>query len=238
MCSLLRNRRTLLPVSIAFAALTSACESLPPRTPAAAEPCSFAMAEPPAIPAAAAMTAADCGDDVSWGTFPVLASYRDDGTGNEIDILLADFTYIDKEGKTWTATKDLPWDGASIPRALWTPVGSPKTGCHKLPSIVHDEYYKRHAQHGETRREVDEMFYQACRAKGVCRAKAATMYYALRWFGDRWDSSDLPACSLDAGQQELFLVELERYLDANEVELGDLDQLPPTSLAPQFEVDR
>jgi hypothetical protein len=53
-------------------------------------------------------------------------------------ILEAAFRYKDPKGKTWDAPAKWSIDGASIPRALWTLVGSPYTGNYRLASIVHD----------------------------------------------------------------------------------------------------
>jgi len=41
---------------------------------------------------------------------------------------LNDFTFVDKGGKPWKTPASYPIDGASIPRVLWTLVGSPYTG--------------------------------------------------------------------------------------------------------------
>src|SRR5687768_1604530 len=134
-------------------------------------------------------TKSDCAPNREWGTFPDTAEYRHHSA--EVDELLKSFAFVDKHGDRWTARAGLLWDGCSIPRVLWTVVGSPKTGCHKLPSIPHDEFYKHHSDHAHTRKEVDRMFYEGCRANGIGVFKAKTMYYAVRWFGKRWDANDL-----------------------------------------------
>src|SRR5262245_52311580 len=53
--------------------------------------------------------------------------------------LLADFWFDDVDGKRWLTPTAYVVDGASIPRALWTLVGSPYTGCYRRASIVHDK---------------------------------------------------------------------------------------------------
>ena len=53
--------------------------------------------------------------------------------------LLRDFAFTDPEGKAWAVPAGYDkMDGASIPRALWTLVGSPYTGDYRRASIVHD----------------------------------------------------------------------------------------------------
>ena len=41
--------------------------------------------------------------------------------------LLEDFDYTDPDGRVWPAPKDSIVNGASIPRPLWSTVGSPYT---------------------------------------------------------------------------------------------------------------
>src|SRR5947207_3005769 len=54
--------------------------------------------------------------------------------------LLHEFSYIDTSGKRWTAPNGWIIDGASIPRFLWTLVGSPFTGSYRRASVIHDYY--------------------------------------------------------------------------------------------------
>jgi len=128
-----------------------------------------------------------CKPDGDWGSFPVDPQWRDTGSG-QTDELLNDFVFIDRRQKSWTARRGLAWDGASIPMAVWSFFGSPKMCCHKRASIVHDWYYANPELHGEERKDVDVMYYEACRAMGVEPAKAAVMYWAVRVFGaSHWD---------------------------------------------------
>ncbi len=52
--------------------------------------------------------------------------------------LLTAFWFRDPKKKQWDAPAGSVVDGASIPRALWSIVGSPYTGCYRRGSIVHD----------------------------------------------------------------------------------------------------
>jgi hypothetical protein len=187
------------------------------------------------VPAATSATQPDaCESERDWGQFPGTARFENFGHPR-VDRLLQDFCFTDKNGKTWTAKAGLLWDGGSIPQAFWTAFGSPKTGCYQWASIVHDQYYKHRTDHSEPRKAVDEMFYQGCRAKGVGRARAATMYYAVRWFGERWDRSEA-ALEYDMPEtdQALLLMHLESTLEVHDYEdealLGQLDRIPPNHL--------
>lgn len=94
--------------------------------------------------------------------------------------LTDDFSYVDREGRTWGAPKDMATDGASIPRALWSLVGSPFTGHYRRAALVHD--YACDQAHGDRkkRREADRMFYFACRDGGCPRREAIILYVGVR----------------------------------------------------------
>jgi hypothetical protein len=53
--------------------------------------------------------------------------------------LLAPFSFVDPDGKEWITPVNYNVDGASIPRAVWTLVGSPYTGDYRRASVVHDK---------------------------------------------------------------------------------------------------
>jgi hypothetical protein len=71
-------------------------------------------------------------------------------------------------------------DGASIPRALWTLVGSPYTGEYRRASIVHDKACDDANGDAKKRRIADRMFYYACRAGGCSWAQAVVLYIGVR----------------------------------------------------------
>ncbi|MDQ2771677.1 MAG: DUF1353 domain-containing protein [Bacteroidota bacterium] len=102
--------------------------------------------------------------------------------------LLRDFWYLDPAGKTWTAPQDSLIDGASIPAALWSTVGSPYTGPYRRASIVHDVACDEAEQVPDpkaARAAADEMFYYACRAGGCPYWQAQLLYLGVR-IGARW----------------------------------------------------
>src|SRR5438034_5031797 len=99
--------------------------------------------------------------------------------------LLADFSFTDPDGKIWLTPKNYTVDGASIPRALWTLVGSPYTGDYRRASIVHDKACDDAGENIEAPREADRTFYHACRAGG-CSIQEATLLYVGVRIGGVW----------------------------------------------------
>jgi hypothetical protein len=104
--------------------------------------------------------------------------------------LLEAFTFTDAAGRVWDAPKGHRVDGASIPRALWTAVGSPYTGDYRRASILHDVHCDRHPQDGPERQAGDAMFYAACRAGGCDRLAAKLLFLGVR-LGSRWAGKGL-----------------------------------------------
>ena len=88
--------------------------------------------------------------------------------------LLADFWFRDRSGKKWCVPEGYEVDGASIPQALWTLVGSPYTGDYRRASIVHDKACDDAQGDATARLKADRMFYEACR-EGGCSVAEATM---------------------------------------------------------------
>jgi len=62
-----------------------------------------------------------------------------DREDNDLMILMEDFSYQRKDGKIYTARQGMIFDGATIPRWVWTLVGSPYTGPQRKPAIIHDQ---------------------------------------------------------------------------------------------------
>jgi len=94
-----------------------------------------------------------------------------------------DFSYEDPNSKLWTTPAGWNVDGASIPRPLWTIVGSPFTGDYRRASVVHDHYCDVRTEPSD---DVHLMFYSACRADGVGALKANTLYYGVLAGGPSW----------------------------------------------------
>lgn len=104
----------------------------------------------------------------------------EDGTEDRKMSLLKDFWFKDPKGKNWEAHKDDEVDGASIPRALWTLLGSPYTGDYRRASIVHDVACNAAGDDVDKRRAADRMFYHACRAGGCTIWQATLLYIGVR----------------------------------------------------------
>lgn len=100
--------------------------------------------------------------------------------------LLDDFVYVDSVGVDWRAPKSSVIDGASIPRLLWTLVGSPFTGKYRNASVVHDVACDARLRPWEA---VHRMFYEACRCGGVDEQMAKVLYAGVYHFGPRWAPS-------------------------------------------------
>lgn len=91
--------------------------------------------------------------------------------------LLEDFWYIDPDGKKWLAPAGSIINGASIPRPLWSIVGSPYTDDYRNASVVHDVAYDDESiEH----KEADKMFYYACLAGGCSEDQAEQLYLGVR----------------------------------------------------------
>jgi hypothetical protein len=97
--------------------------------------------------------------------------------------LLADFAYVDPNGKRWLAPKGSVINGASIPQAFWTTEGSPYVGDYRRASVVHDVAC---VEKSEPSKDVHRMFYNAMLCDGVASGKAYRMYSAVYWFGPSW----------------------------------------------------
>jgi hypothetical protein len=82
----------------------------------------------------------------------------EDGTEDRNMQVLQTFSFTDPAGKAWQAPKDSVVDGASIPRALWTIVGSPYTGDYRRASIVHDVACADAGKDSKKRRAADRDF--------------------------------------------------------------------------------
>ncbi len=130
-------------------------------------------------------------EDPAVGVFsgtPKLDFIDTPGAPNRLVRVIDDFTFTEAaNGTVWAAPRGSLVDGASIPRVLWTLVGSPFTGDYVYASIVHDV-----ACDIRTRpwRDTHYMFYLACLAGGTKRGRAKLMYLAVRNFGPRWPAPD------------------------------------------------
>ena len=91
--------------------------------------------------------------------------------------LLESFWYIDPHGRLWEAPKGSVTNGASIPRTLWSSIGSPYTGNYRRASIIHDVAIRTPCI---LRSEADTMFYFACLAGGCAPMEGKLLYAGVR----------------------------------------------------------
>lgn len=94
--------------------------------------------------------------------------------------LVEDFEFTDPDGFAWFVPTGYKVDGASIPKALWSLVGSPYTGDYRRASIIHDKACKDAAGDVTARKTADRMFYHACRAGGCSLEEANVLYLGVR----------------------------------------------------------
>ena len=88
--------------------------------------------------------------------------------------MLEAFSFIDRQGRYWEVPAGMEVDGATIPRTLWSSVGSPFTGDYRRAAILHDAAIR---DPRVSRIDADAMFYEACVAGG-CTVKQAQLLYA------------------------------------------------------------
>ncbi|MDB5755532.1 MAG: hypothetical protein JWR56_1960 [Massilia sp.] len=91
--------------------------------------------------------------------------------------LLEAFWYIDPQGRRWEAPAGAVTNGASIPRTLWSSIGSPFTGNYRRASIIHDVAIRTA---GIVRAEADTMFYFASLAGGCMLMESKLLYAGVR----------------------------------------------------------
>ena len=159
-------------------------------------------------------------EDKAYGVFsgePRTVWLTEPGADRRME-LVEPITFEDAAGRVWDAPAGHRVDGASIPRALWTLVGSPYTGDYRRASILHDVACDRHPRDGPERRAGDEMFYAACRAGGCGRLEAKLLFLGVR-VGSSWAGKGLRATE-SAGQVKLRPSVEDRMLQGEFERLG------------------
>ena len=107
--------------------------------------------------------------------------------------LLDDLYFFDKQGETWKAPKGYKTDGASIPRPLWSIIGSPFTGDYVGAAIIHDVYCDLKSRDWKL---VHRTFYDAMIADKVPVLQAKIMYFAVYRFGPKWVVDKTISCPI------------------------------------------
>jgi uncharacterized protein DUF1353 len=142
--------------------------------------------------------------------------------------LLRDFAYVDPSGFEWKAPRGSTIDGASIPRPLWSIVGSPFTGEYRNASVVHDVACD---VRGQPWKEVHRMFYYACRCGGVGKLKAKMMFGAVYHFGPHWDefAAIVPQKFDEAREVRVRtgIQAIERFVNEQDPSLDEIEAFQP-----------
>lgn len=112
---------------------------------------------------------------------PVFAKWK----GSRMMVLDSSLTYTDRRGTRWTAPTGAKVNGATIPRYLWSSVGSPFVGPYRRASAIHDYFVGENDNPDPMNREAvkraDRMFYEACLEDGCTVKFASTLYAGVRF---------------------------------------------------------
>lgn len=95
--------------------------------------------------------------------------------------VLEDFVYVSPDGLHWTTPAGFVFDGASIPRVLWTRLGGPFDGPNIFIGAVHDPRYRFADCDRET---ADRLLLNVGRCAGLGKQDAMAIYLGVRLGGE------------------------------------------------------
>lgn len=101
--------------------------------------------------------------------------------GDQMFRLLDDLEYENKDF-IFTIKKGFVFDGASIPRVLWSSVGCPFGGLYTKPACLHDVLY---ATHLFSKEQSDLIFLEAMKSCDVEERLRETIYSGVNLFGSK-----------------------------------------------------
>lgn len=102
-------------------------------------------------------------------------------------ILSKDMT-VESLGYSVTVKKGFDFDGASIPKWLWSIYGSPLNGNYVMASLIHDGLY---ASQLVSKSLSDMIFLDIMKQSNVGYIKRTSMYLAVKLFGGKdWNKSN------------------------------------------------
>ena len=110
------------------------------------------------------------------------------------------YSYKDALGHKLQAEPGFTTDGASIPRGLWTLVGSPFTGKYRNAAVIHDVGCVSHKYSWQI---THLMFYSAMIDSGVENGQALLFYFAVRLRGPRWERGSAEAKTIAELKREI-----------------------------------
>ncbi|HEX4502674.1 MAG TPA: DUF1353 domain-containing protein [Scandinavium sp.] len=148
----------------------------------------------------------------NFGKFPnpVSTLWMNETGPNRNMKLNEDVSYTDPSGREWKASKGDIINGASIPQALWSTIGSPYIGDYRDASVLHDVACNTP---GVNRKEADNMFYYACLCKGCSYFRARVFYLGVRI--GAWASLSLTSDE-DTFRGEFFSYDDPKILSTND----------------------
>ena len=104
----------------------------------------------------------------------------------DVFILSEDKT-VESLGYRGTIKKGFDFDGASIPKWLWSIYGSPLNGNYVVASLIHDGLY---ASQKISKKISDKIFLDIMKQSNVGYIKRTSMYLAVKMFGGKdWKES-------------------------------------------------
>lgn len=89
---------------------------------------------------------------------------------------------VESLGYSVTVKKGFDFDGASIPKWLWSIYGSPLNGNYVVASLIHDGLY---ASQKVTKSVSDKIFLDIMKQSSVGYIKRTSMYLAVTLFGGK-----------------------------------------------------
>ena len=101
---------------------------------------------------------------------------------NENVFILSKDKTVESLGYRVTVKKGFDFDGASIPKWLWSIYGSPLNGNYVVASLIHDGLY---ASQKVSKRVSDKIFLDIMKQSNVGYIKRTSMYLAVKMFGGK-----------------------------------------------------
>ena len=102
---------------------------------------------------------------------------------NENVFILSKDKTVESLGYSITVKKGFDFDGASIPKWLWSIYGSPLNGNYVVASLIHDGLY---ASQKVSKSVSDKIFLDVMKQSNVGYIKRRSMYLAVKMFGGKY----------------------------------------------------
>ena len=107
---------------------------------------------------------------------------------NENLFVLSKDKTVESLGYSITVKKGFDFDGASIPKWLWSIYGSPLNGNYVVASLIHDGLY---ASQKVSKKVSDKIFLDIMKQSNVGYVKRTSMYLAVKLLGGKaWDKAN------------------------------------------------